>query len=216
MGTPSTFFPHRGNLQDRDDAIKMAQDDCAAVCSPDETRNPVAPEIDRTSFLTGSQRPQVKRSVEARDCCSFSVGAKGYGLEGTGTVVHHMATSSPPEVPQAAILALLTEKTLSLAARRAGVGERTLRRWLNDDTDFQAEYAAARQATFSAGINRVQALTGKAVDTLEELLSTKEHPHVRLGAARTVIEVALHRHDEETIMKKLDEIETAQRRHGIR
>ncbi len=98
-------------------------------------------------------------------------------------------------------------------------GALTLRRWLSEDTAFQAEYAAARQATYQAGIHRAQALTGRAMDTLEELLDDKGHPNVRLGAARTVAELGIHQHDAETILKKLDEIETQQRQeqgHGNR
>src|SRR5687767_10034610 len=57
-----------------------------------------------------------------------------------------------------AVLALLTEKTLAAASKRAGIGERTLRRWVNEDAEFKTEYDAARRATFTAGINRVQAL----------------------------------------------------------
>ena len=53
----------------------------------------------------------------------------------------------------------------------------------------------------------------KAIDTLDELLDEKKHPHVRLGAARTVAELGIHQHDAETILKKLDEIEAAQRQH---
>ena len=91
------------------------------------------------------------------------------------------------------------------------MNERTLRRWLAEDEAFQAEYAAARQATFQAGIHRAQALTARAMDTLEELLGDKKHPNVRLGAARTVTEIGVHQHDADTILKKLDEIETFHR-----
>ena len=70
---------------------------------------------------------------------------------------------------------------------------------------------AARQATFEAGMNRVQALVTRAVDTLDDLLDAKKHPAVRLGAARTVVELGLHQHDAETIMRKLEEIESSQR-----
>ncbi len=122
-------------------------------------------------------------------------------------------------VRERAVVALLNEKTVADAAAKAGVNEKTLRRWLADDEAFQAEYATARQAAFQAGINRVQALTAQAVDTLEELLGEKKYPNVRLGAARTVAEIGIHQHDAETILKKLDEIETQQRQeqgHGNR
>jgi hypothetical protein len=58
----------------------------------------------------------------------------------------------------------------------------------------------------------VHALTARAVDTLEVLLDAKEYPSVRLGAARTVTDIGMHQHEAETIMRKLDEIEGAQRR----
>ncbi len=111
-----------------------------------------------------------------------------------------------------AVLALLSEKTVTDAAKKADVDESTLRRWLVDDDAFKADYVQARQAAFEAGMSRVQALTGKAVDTLEELLGDADHPNVRLGAARTVAELGVHQHDAETILRKLDEIEAEQRR----
>ena len=110
-------------------------------------------------------------------------------------------------------MALLSERTVADAAAKAGVNEKTLRRWLSEDEAFQANYAAARQAAFEVSIHRVQALTAQAVDTLEELLDEKKHPNVRLGAARTVAEIGIHQHDAETILRKLDEIESDQRRH---
>lgn len=115
-------------------------------------------------------------------------------------------------VREAAILALLTEKSIQLAAARCGVHERTLRRWLTDDPTFKAEHDAARRAIYETGMCRVQALTGKGVETLEELLDAKKFPAVRLGAARTIVELGIHQHDTETIMRKLEEIEAAQQR----
>jgi hypothetical protein len=55
-------------------------------------------------------------------------------------------------------------------------------------------------------------LTVRAVDTLADLLGTTNPPAVRLGAARTVAEIGMHQYDAETILKKLDDIETRQRR----
>ena len=50
-----------------------------------------------------------------------------------------------------AVLALLSEKTITKAATRCGVNERTLRRWLADDDDFKAAHAEARQTMFQTG-----------------------------------------------------------------
>lgn len=119
-------------------------------------------------------------------------------------------------VRERAILALLSEKTLGAAAEKAEVGERTLRRWLTEDAAFRVEFDNARHATFQAGMNRVQALTAKAVETLEDLLGAEKFPSVRLGAARTVVEIGMHQHDADTIIRRLDEIEAAQRRRQDR
>jgi hypothetical protein len=113
---------------------------------------------------------------------------------------------------EAAILALLTEKSVPLAAERCGVHESTLRRWLTEDAEFKAAYDQARQALYRAGMARVQTLTGKGVETLEELLDAKKFPAVRLGAARTLVEIGIHQHDTETILRKLEDIEAAQQR----
>ena len=56
------------------------------------------------------------------------------------------------------MLALLSEKSVTAAAKKVKVDERTLRRWLSEDEAFQVDYAAARQAAFEAGMSRVQAL----------------------------------------------------------
>jgi len=103
-----------------------------------------------------------------------------------------------------AILALLSEKNIPAAAAKCRIGERTLHRWLTSDAAFQAEYSAARQAAFDAGIHRVQALTARAVDTLEELLGEKKYPSVRLAAARTVLDIGIHQHDDEIVLRELD------------
>lgn len=83
---------------------------------------------------------------------------------------------------------------------------------MTDDEAFKRDLAEARTAIYQAGMARVQALTSKAVETLEVLMAAKKHPAVRLGAARTVAELAMHQHDAEEIMRKLDEIEGLQGR----
>jgi alpha-beta hydrolase superfamily lysophospholipase len=128
-------------------------------------------------------------------------GAKNAGGHGAKTAA----------VREQTILALLSEPTIGQAAARCGIGERTLQRWLTEDAAFQAEYEAARRATFHAAISRILARTVRAVDTLAALLADKEPPAVRLGA-RTLPTSRSTQYDAETILKKLDEIEARQRR----
>ena len=61
-----------------------------------------------------------------------------------------------------------------------------------------------------------KALSVKAVDTLADLLDAETPAAVRLGAARTVIEIGLHQRDADEILLRLDQIETAQRRQQER
>lgn len=109
-------------------------------------------------------------------------------------------------------MALLTAPSIVEAAARVGIADSTLRDWLSNDPAFQAEFAAARQATFQAAIARIPALTGRAVDTLAALLGEGEPPAVRLGAARAVTDIGLHQYDAETILKSLEAIEARLRR----
>jgi hypothetical protein len=64
---------------------------------------------------------------------------------------------------------------------------------------------------FQVGMSRIQALAGRAVETLEDLLGAKQYPSVRLGAARTVAEIGMHQYDANTIIRELDKAEAAQR-----
>jgi hypothetical protein len=44
------------------------------------------------------------------------------------------------------------------------VGDRTLWRWLTEDSEFKAEYEAARSAMFQVGMSRIQALAGRQME----------------------------------------------------
>ena len=126
-----------------------------------------------------------------------------------GSAGHGAASDS---VRQRAILELLTGRTFGAAAKKVGVNERTLRKWATEDETFKAELKAAQQAMFQAGMSRIQGLTARAVDTFGELLGADQPATVRLGAARTVLEMGIHQHDAETIRQKLAEVEEHQRR----
>jgi hypothetical protein len=97
------------------------------------------------------------------------------------------------------------------AAERCGLNEKTLRVWLTEDT-FKQQLDAARREMFAAAMKRLQPLAAQAVDTLQALMAESVRPSVRLGAARTVAELGIHRDDAETILRKPGEIEALQRK----
>lgn len=115
-----------------------------------------------------------------------------------------------------AVLAILSERSLRAAARKAGVAERTLRRWLADDDAFKRELAEARRTVFDAAIGRAQVLSSKALDTLEELLGQREQSSVRLSAAKALLELAINRHDAAWMLDRLDQLEAALDSRGQR
>src|SRR5258705_3855225 len=81
-------------------------------------------------------------------------------------------------VRERAVAALLGERSIARAAKRSGVNEGTLRRWLAEDEAFKTAYVTARRATFQDAMDRIQVVTARAVETLEDLLSAKKNPSV--------------------------------------
>ena len=123
--------------------------------------------------------------------------------------------AKPAAVRDRAVAALLTSLTIDAAAHEAGIDVRTLRRWLADEA-FAARVTAARQVAFEDSIDRVRGLADRAVETIVELL-TSAPASVRLAAARTLLELGVHRGDVEAIVERLDDLERRQReRHEAR
>jgi hypothetical protein len=86
-----------------------------------------------------------------------------------------------------AIAALLTEPSLREAAVKAGVSERTLFRWQQHPV-FRERFAAARRETVRQAVAQLQAVSSKAVETLEAVMVDPEAPaSARVAAAREVL-----------------------------
>ncbi len=85
-----------------------------------------------------------------------------------------------------ALTALLESATISDAAIKCGLNEKTVRRYLAD-AEFQKEFRAARRSVFEQNIIRLQSLHAGAVDTLERNL-TCEIPSVETRCAQIVLE----------------------------
>jgi len=98
--------------------------------------------------------------------------------------------SKQPRVQERAIAALLTEPTQAAAAQKAGVGEATLGRWLKD-ADFCAAYRLARQELVRSAVERLQAATGVAVDTLLAVARDGKREGDRVRAAVALLSHAL-------------------------
>jgi len=87
-----------------------------------------------------------------------------------------------------ATVALLAEPTVTLAARRCGVKERTLYRYLADPV-FKAELRRRQDQSIQAAVAALSGLSGEAIRTLRDTLTDPEAtPSVRLRAAVAVLQ----------------------------
>jgi hypothetical protein len=106
-----------------------------------------------------------------------------------------------------ALNALLESASVSDAAKKCGLNQKTLHRYL-EDAEFQKEFRAARRIVFEQNIIRLQSLHAGAVDTLERNLNC-ENPSAEIRAAQIVLEST--RKDFETldILSRLELLEDA-------
>ncbi len=109
---------------------------------------------------------------------------------------------------EAAISALLTESGIAAAAKKAGVGESTLRRWLQD-TDFAERCRSARRQVLEQSTARLQSATVDAVNALRAIVSSQDSPpSTRVSAARTILDMAYRAVEVGELSERLYSIET--------
>lgn len=104
-----------------------------------------------------------------------------------------------------ALAALLESSSVTEAALRCGLSQKTLYRFL-EDAEFKQEFQSARRRIFEQNIFRLQQIHGEAVETLARNLNC-ENPAVEVRAAHIVIES--NRKDFETfdILERLETLE---------
>lgn len=110
---------------------------------------------------------------------------------------------------EAALVALISESTLKEAAKKAGIGEATLWRWLQDP-EFQEKYRTARRQAVSQSITQLQKISSEAVETLREVMNSKETPPAsRVTAARAVLEMSIKAVEVEDLAVRIEALEKA-------
>ena len=112
-----------------------------------------------------------------------------------------------PQREEQAIAALLSEPTIEAAARKAGIGESTLLRWLREPS-FKAAYRAARRSLVESAVGRLQQAATKAVAALERNL-TCGIPAVEVGAARSVLDQAIKAVELVDLAERVEQLEQA-------
>lgn len=108
-----------------------------------------------------------------------------------------------------AIAALLTQRNVEEAARAAGIGARTLLRWLQIP-EFQAAYREARRAAFGQAIARLQQGTSAAATTLlKTMIDTNTPASVRVRAAEVIFNHAAKAIEIEDIEVRVSALEAS-------
>lgn len=89
------------------------------------------------------------------------------------------------------LLALLTTSTISGAAEKAGVTEKTIRNRLSDN-DFRAEYKRRQSMTLDSACKALQDAMTDAVSVLTSIMKEADtSPSARIAAARSVCEYSI-------------------------
>jgi hypothetical protein len=115
-----------------------------------------------------------------------------------------------------AIAALLSQRTIEEAARVAGIGTKTLLRWLQDP-EFKAVYLKARREVVHQSVARMQHATGAASVTILKLMTDPNVPAaVRLRAAECVFGHAIKGIELEDIEARVAALEEATQKDRLR
>lgn len=110
-----------------------------------------------------------------------------------------------------AVVALLNEPSILKAAQAAGVGERTLHKWLNDDEEFIAAYRQARRQTFTQAIGLTMRYTPIAVNTLAKVMVDTKAPYAsRVAAATSLLRFGRESVELDDLAARVDSLERLQ------
>jgi len=109
---------------------------------------------------------------------------------------------------QRALVALLGAPSIAAAARQAGIGERTIRRWLHDDLEFQTELRQMRGQHLTQAATRLQSTATRAVQALVDLLASKDRIEPgRAALVRTALDFAFRAGSYTDLAERIEELE---------
>ena len=108
---------------------------------------------------------------------------------------------------QKALAALIRAPTRAIAAKEAGVGVSTLRRWMREDADFRAAYKEALTELLEDASAQSKRNLSRALDVLAEVMESGENSQVRITAARSALEYALKLSEAVDVQQRLDAVE---------
>jgi hypothetical protein len=108
-----------------------------------------------------------------------------------------------------ALTALMGDPNIKRAAEAAGVGERTLHRWL-DEPVFIAAYRKARRQAFGVAISLTQKYAPLAVNELAKIIMDKSTPPTaKVAAITTMLKFSRESLELDDLAARLEALEAA-------
>lgn len=109
---------------------------------------------------------------------------------------------------EGAIAGLIAQPTIAKAAEAAGVGERTVYRWLRDDK-FRAAYRNARRQVFSQAIALCQRYTPVAVQVLAKVMTDPAANNAaKVAAASAVLKFGRESIELDDLVERIERLES--------
>ena len=106
-------------------------------------------------------------------------------------------------------LCVLTSPNLKAAAEKAGVSYNTLMRY-RKKPEFQAAYQEAKKERFNLAMQKAQAYTLEASETLRDIQNNPiNNESARVSAAKGILELGVQLHSMEAIEAELAELRKA-------
>lgn len=113
-----------------------------------------------------------------------------------------------------AIMELLRNPTVKDASQQAGVGERTLWRWLQD-VDFREAYMEARKQAFSRALGLLQQALSEAVLVLKDVMSNPEsRDSSRVSSAKAILDTGLKAMELDDLEERISRLESMSKETG--
>ena len=108
---------------------------------------------------------------------------------------------------EAAVAALISSPSVPVAAKAAGMSERSLYRWLTKER-FKEAYRTARRELVHHALGLIQGAMSEAVVTLQNVMKNDDCPaSARVSAARALLDLGLKATEHEDVENRLCELE---------
>lgn len=113
-----------------------------------------------------------------------------------------------------AVAALLSEPTIAAAAKRAGIAESTILRWLKLP-EFAELYRQGKRESVGAAVSSLQRACCDATNALREIAANKQAPaSARVSAARSILEIGFKAIELEDVLTRLERLEESENAKG--